>query len=198
MATALAAVGELLLRTDRQVGRLNRLVDDLLDVSRIQAGHLEMLLAPCDFAAIVRESVEEQRQAWPRRTIRLDLGADPAPVQADADRIGQVVANFLTNALKYSDDDRPVEVSLRRDGAELRLRVRDGGPGLDARGRAAVWDRFRRVEGVAVRSGGQGAAVGLGLGLYISKTIVERHGGRVGVDSAPGQGSTFWFCLPSD
>lgn len=195
---ALAAVGELLVRTDRQVGRLNRLVDDLLDVSRIQAGHLEMLPVRCDLAAIVRESVEEQRQVWPRRTIRLDLDADPAPIQADADRIGQVVTNYLTNALKYSDDDRPVEVSLRRDGAEFCLRVRDEGPGLDATGRAAVWDRFRRVDGVTVRSGGQGAAVGLGLGLYISKTIVERHGGRVGVDSTPGQGSTFWFCLTSD
>jgi len=102
---------DLLERTERQLGRLSRLVEDLLDVSRIQAGKLEMRPDACDLAAIVREAVEEQRQAWPGRVIALaGMPRKPVPLHADADRIGQVVTNFLTNALRYSSEEKPVEV----------------------------------------------------------------------------------------
>jgi signal transduction histidine kinase len=183
----------LLARARRQIHRQNRLIDDLLDVSRIETNTLELRAAPCDLAAIVREAVEEQRLAVPGRTIRLEMPAESVPVVADADRIAQVVTNFLANALKYAPADQPVEVGLQRAGPVARFWVRDHGPGLSAADQARVWERFYRAHAAAPQSD---LGAGLGLGLHISKTIVERHGGHVGVDSAPGAGSTFWFTLP--
>lgn len=193
---ALAQLQDQFTRSHQQVERLDRLVNDLLDVSRIQAGHLEMRPEPADLLAIVRERVEEQRQVHTRRSIRLRVSREqPAPIVADAERIGQVVTNFLTNALKYSPEHEPVEVGIDIDEhqAQARVWVRDAGPGIPAEEQARVWVRFHRVAGIEVQSG---SGVGLGLGLHISKTIIEEHQGQVGVESTPGQGSTFWFTLP--
>ncbi len=192
-AGRLAALQELLTRAEESLERLTRLVVDLLDVSRIRAGRFELRLAQCDLAAVVGEAVEEQRQIAPVRTIRLHLPDRSAvPVVADADRIRQVATNYLTNALRYSPADRPVEVcvQVRRDWA--RVAVRDAGPGLPPAEQQRIWERFCRAAGVPVVSG---TGAGLGLGLYICKTIVEQHQGRMGLRSAPGKGSTFWFAL---
>jgi signal transduction histidine kinase/CheY-like chemotaxis protein len=181
-------------RADRGMVRLVRLVDDLVDVSRIRAGRLDMRLDPCDLCAIVADSVESEREAHASRDIRLRMpDNEPIIVTADADRIGQVVTNYLTNALKYSKADAPVEVMLTRDAAVAHLAVRDFGPGLPPEERERVWEMFHRAPDVQVLTG---SGVGLGLGLHICKTIVERHGGQVGVESEPGAGSTFWFTLP--
>ena len=118
---------------------------------------------------------------------------NPAVAKRIAARIGQVVANYLTNALKYSSVDKPVTVSLEMEGPVARVSVQDEGPGLPPVEQERIWERFHRVRGVEVQTG---SGIGLGLGLYISKTIITWHGGRVGVDSTPGQGSTFWFTLP--
>jgi signal transduction histidine kinase len=142
---------------------------------------------------VVHAAVEEQHLAWPDRTIALDLADEQLPTVADAHRQGQVITNFLTNALKYSAVDAPVAVSLARAGTRVRLGVRDCGPVLSAEQRAHIWDRFHRVPGIKQRSG-SGAC--LGLGLYICRTIVERHHGEVGVGSKPGKGSPFRFTLP--
>ena len=177
----------------QQAGRLNRLVSELLDTSRIQAGQLHLVVRPGDLVAIVRPAVEEQRQALPERTISLHLPEEPVPVIADADRIGQVVTNYLTNALKYSQEERPVEVGVQVDGQQGRVWVRDQGPGIPLAEQERLWERFHRIPGIEVQSG---SGIGLGLGLYISKTIIEQHQGHVGVQSMPAQGSTFWFTLP--
>jgi PAS domain S-box-containing protein len=185
---------DLLERTERQLARLSRLVEDLLDVSRIQAGKLEMRPEACDLAAIMREAVAEQRQAWPGRVISLvGVPKRPVPIHADADRIGQVVTNFLTNALRYSSEEKPVEVRLSMRDGVARVAVRDQGPGLPEEEHERIWERFHRAAGVEAVSGGGG---GLGLGLHISKTIVAWHGGQVGVESEVGTGSTFWCALP--
>ncbi len=118
---------------------------------------------------------------------------EPVTVLADADHISQVVSNYLTNALKYSDARQPVEVCLRSNGREARVLVCDNGPGLALSAQEHIWDRFYRVEGIAVQSG---SGVGLGLGLHICRTIIEAQGGLVGVESEPGGGSTFWFTVP--
>lgn len=186
-------VHQLLERVDRQVKLLNRLVGDLLDVSRIQASKLDMTTKPFDLAGVVREAVQEQQQIHPARTISLELPQGPVPVTGDADRIGQVVTNFLTNALKYSDAERPVAVSLCVETENAFLRVRDEGPGLSPAEQERIWERFYQATGVEVRSG---SGVGLGLGLHISRTIIERHQGQIGVESTIGKGSTFWFALP--
>src|SRR5262249_5312236 len=172
---------------------------------------LSLRLALCDLGVIVRVAVEEQRALEPDRAIRLELLEPPATrpprvlVNADADRIAQVITNYLTNALKYSKGERTVAVRLEVEGAVAGdvdgrrgakwalVSVCDEGSGLPPSAQAHVWERFPRIEGVAVQSG---SGVSLGLGLHICKAIVEAHGGRVGVESVVGRGSTFWFTLP--
>ncbi len=177
-----------------QLGRLSRLVNDLVDSSRIQATHLVCHGHSADLAVIVDRAVEEQRQVALQRSICLHLPeVKPVLVWADEERIGQVVTNYLTNALKYSAEDRPVEVGLAVEGDRARVWVLDQGPGIPPEEQARIWERFHRVPGIEVQSG---SGIGLGLGLHISQTIIEQHDGQVGVESVPGQGSTFWFTLP--
>ena len=190
----LEAMPAMLERAERHVNMLTRLVRDLVEVSRIQAGKLELRLAPCDLASIVREVVADYRDNVPNRVVRLKLEEGAAvPIMADADHVSQVASNYLSNALKYSEADRPVEVHLEVSGPQARFSVRDEGPGLSAEEQQRVWERFYRVPDVEVQSGSE---VGLGLGLHISRTIIEEQGGHVGVESTPGEGSTFWFTLP--
>jgi len=192
----LESASELLTRTDHQVERLGRLVNELLDVSRIQANKLDFHPERCDLVPIVRDAVHDQllESEAVTRTIEIDIApTENVPIMADADRIGQVIANFLSNALKYSTEEQPVTVSLQKEGERVRLLVRDHGPGLRPEDQQQIWERFYRVEGIEVQSG---SGIGLGLGLYICRTIIEGHGGQVGVESSPGQGSTFWFSVP--
>lgn len=174
---------------ERQVKRLVSLVDALLDVSRIRAGRMGLELEPVDLAAVTREVIArfEDESARSGSTISLDA---PSPVVGswDRSRIDQVVTNLLANAIKYGAG-RPVEVSLARDGAVARLVVRDHGVGIGADNIERIFQRFER----AAPERGYG---GLGLGLYIVREIVERHGGTVGVASEPNVGSTFTLCLP--
>jgi PAS domain S-box-containing protein len=181
---------------DRQVSRLNRLVGDLLDISRIQAGKMEMHFESSDLQTIVREAVESLRMAMPERLIHLiEPAVETLPILADAGRIEQVVINYLTNAARYSPQDRPIEVSLSVHDGEARIAVRDEGPGLSSDQQQLIWERFHQVKEIRQQLG---TTSGLGLGLYISRMIIEQHHGQYGVESAPGSGSLFWFSLPLD
>jgi K+-sensing histidine kinase KdpD len=194
LAGKLALIQTLLDRAERQVRLQNRLVGDLLDISRIQAHKITLELEPCDLVVIVREAVQDQSLLLPTRSIGLHVPEKATvPVVADAERIGQVVTNYLTNALKYSAADKPVEVLLTIERQMARVSVRDEGPGLSPTEQQAIWERFYQVERITAQSGSR---TGLGLGLHICKTIIEQHQGQVGVQSAPGEGSTFWFTLP--
>ncbi len=180
--------------------RLTRLLTRLFDVAAIRADRLELRRAPLDLAALVREQVAALPVASPERTITLRVPMDGAPiiVEADADRIGQVVTNYVTNALKYSPPDQPVDVSVQTRRGRAHVAVRDAGPGVPKKERTRVWELFHRVPGVVEAGGGSGGIQGgsLGLGLYICKAIITAHGGRVGVASKVDKGSTFWFTLP--
>ncbi|HKV85748.1 MAG TPA: ATP-binding protein [Ktedonobacterales bacterium] len=181
---------------DRALGsaaRQSRLVMDLLDVSRIKAGKLDLRPTRCDLRAIAAEAIADATTNEPERAIIFEQPETPVIVLADPDRIGQVITNFVGNALKYSAPETPVAVTVEALGHTARLSARDEGPGLPASERERVWELFYRVPEIEVRSG---SGVGLGLGLHISKTLVERHGGEVGVASEPGEGATFWFTLP--
>jgi PAS domain S-box-containing protein len=183
--------------TEQQSRRLNRLVDDLLDVSRTQAGQLELIPSPCDLREIVSDALREEEKMWPTRTIHLEMDSALAlPLLADADRIAQVIWNYLTNALKYSRADCPVFLNVRREGRQVYLAVRDEGPGLSADEQTRIWEQFHRAPGVEILSNLHVSQAGMGLGLYISKMIIEGQQGSVGVQSTLGEGSVFWFYLP--
>jgi PAS domain S-box-containing protein len=185
---------DLLENANRQTDRLARLVNDLLDVSRIQAGKLEMRPELYNLLDVVRDVVQAEQLIHPTRSILLELPHQKhVPVLVDADRIGQVVTNYLANALKYSAEISSVRVTLTVEDKVAWLAVRDKGPGIPVEEQKRIWERFHQVEGIEVQSG---SGVGLGLGLYISRTIIERHHGMVGVESVPGYGATFWCTLP--
>jgi signal transduction histidine kinase len=195
-ATKLQVAQELLTRADSQVGMLNRIVNDLLDISRIRSNRLELQLtpAPCDLIQLMRTIVREQREVYPERTIQFSMPPEEhIYVVIDANRIGQVIINYLTNAIKYAPADRPIEVSVCQEREHALVSVRDEGPGLSQSDRERVWERFYRVREIKTLNG---SSVSLGLGLHICKTIVQLHHGEVGVHSIPGKGSTFWFTLP--
>jgi signal transduction histidine kinase len=193
MKQELTTIQYFLERADHQVNRQNRLVNDLIDVSRIQTRQLNVRLAPCDLVMIVNEILEDQRTLMPTRHIRWASSMLEAPVLADADRVGQVIHNYLSNALKYSPVETVVDVRLEQEDTMIRVSVRDEGSGISEAQQRLVWKQFHRVEG-STRASERG--VNLGLGLYISQALIERQGGQVGVESAPASGSTFWFTLP--
>jgi signal transduction histidine kinase len=180
-------------RAGASTDRLERLTNDLLDMSRIKAGELVLRPQRFDLGALVSDCVIEQKLIHPTREITLEVPNQPAPVVADADRICQAMTNYVSNAVKFSSEDQPIHVVLSRGDQYARVSVKDQGPGIPESELDEVWKQFYRAPDVTHKSGSN---IGLGLGLYISKTIITQHGGEVGVASAAGEGATFWFTLP--
>jgi signal transduction histidine kinase len=179
-----------------QVSVETRLTNDLLDASRIQNDKLRIVPTECDLVNIVREIVDMYCLSSPEREITFEAPPFSVSILADADRIGQVVSNYVANALKYSEETEPIAVGIDIDSDEqsVRVWVHDHGPGLSSEAQAHIWERFYQVQGMKGNSAVNG--FGLGLGLHICHTLIERHGGKVGIESVVGQGSTFWFTLP--
>lgn len=193
-AEKITKVDDLLERIEHHVQVQTRLISDLLDVSRITANNLELYFDVCDLAKVVQEVVTDQRAVNTERPFYLTLPeVDTLPIIADADRIGQVLNNYLTNAHKYSDDNKPIEVRLEIEHEFVRVSVQDKGPGLTPYEQQRIWERFYQTPGKKIQ---HGQRPGLGLGLYICQTIISKHNGEVGVTSQRGTGSTFWFTLP--
>jgi signal transduction histidine kinase len=161
-------------------------------ISRIQDKKLELRLEYQNFSTFIQEIVKQQRQLNPSRTIQLNNLAQTLPVCIDRDHIEQVLTNYLSNALKYSQGNQPISIDVQRINQKVRCAVHDDGPGITAQDQERIWERFYRVQQTQVQSG---SGIGFGLGLYISRSIIERHKGEVGVESEPGQGTTFWFTL---
>jgi signal transduction histidine kinase len=195
-AQTLAEAQELLERTDQQLTRLTRIVNTLIDSSRIQSNTLNLFLELCEMNAIVKDVAQDRRYIPSTRDLRIELPTDKAIfVMADANRIKQVIIHYLTNAHKYSKPDRPITLQLQEEeGRVVRVLVCDEGPGIPIEEQRHIWDCFYRVPDIPVENGTE---VGLGLGLYVSKAIIEQHHGQVGVQSTPGLGSIFWFTLPT-
>jgi PAS domain S-box-containing protein len=174
----------------RQTERMARLVDSLLDVSRITAGRLKLELEEgVDLAALVREAVERLREQLENAHSRVDLHVDgDTRGRWDRLRLEQVVANLLSNAVKYGAG-APIEIAVRGDGERVRLVVRDHGIGVPPEDRSRIFERFERLVSAREFSG-------FGLGLWIVREIVEALGGTIDVDSRPGQGAAFTADLP--
>jgi signal transduction histidine kinase len=174
-----------------QSQRLATLLDDFLDAQLAEEGHLELAAEPIDMGTILREQARVFVGQSDRHEIRLALD-EPLPVRADSGRMTQVVANLLSNAIKYSPDGGLVEVAGSREAKGVRIRVRDHGVGIPEEEQRRIFTKFFR--GGAAASGITGA----GLGLALSREIVEAHGGGIGFSSTPGDGTTFWLELPAD
>lgn len=179
-------------KLEQDVARMERLVNDLLDAGRLETGHLELELERLDLTSICEQAAEEQMAAT-GRVVSLRLPDEPVEVEADAGRVTQVLTNLLSNALKYSPTDAPVSLTLRREHGMAQVAVADAGPGIAPDVLPRLFERFYRAPGAQVL---HGSGVGLGVGLYISRKLIELQGGRIGVESTSGRGTTFEFTLP--
>lgn len=180
---------EMIARDERQIRSLSRLIDDMLDVSRIRTGKLSVIPQPGDLGVLAGNVVEGLAAQFASQGNHIDLQVDgPAPVMMDEFRIEQVLANLLTNALRYGGG-KPVLVRVSSEGEIVRAEVRDQGMGISEADQRRVFEQFERVCDA-------GVAQGLGLGLFISEQIVQAHGGRIELSSRLGEGSCFSVLLP--
>ena len=192
-AHTLMETQELLERTNQQITRLSHLVNTLLECARIQANTLDLLFEVCELNTVISEAVQHSHFLPATRTLLIEFPEQTTLVMADPGRIKQVVSQYLSNAHKYSELSQPITITLRAEGSLARVQVSDKGPGIAFKEQKRIWERLYRIAGTQVQNGTE---IGLGLGLHISKMIIEQHHGHVGVDSTPGAGSTFWFTLP--
>jgi PAS domain S-box-containing protein len=176
---------------DGAADRLQRLVEDLLRVAQLESGALAMERAPVSLAGVLVSAVHDARRRCPDRAIALDVTEGVPPVLGDARRLGQVAANLLDNAVKYSPAGSPVEVQVRSAGDGVEFTVTDHGIGIAPEHQDRIFERFYQVDSSRSRDIG-----GMGLGLAICRYTVQSHGGAIGVQSAEGQGSTFTVRLP--
>jgi signal transduction histidine kinase len=174
----------------RFTARMNRLIGDLLDVASIEAGRLTVEPRPEDALRLVRETVEAFQPDVSAKGISLDsdVARDSLLARFDHERILQVLANLLSNAIKFTPEGGRISIRVEPVEEEVRFSVTDTGPGIDEDKLGRIFERFWQVLASDRR--------GLGLGLYISKCIVEAHGGRIWAESKPEAGSTFFFTLP--
>ncbi|WP_225413562.1 ATP-binding protein [Stigmatella hybrida] len=186
-----AQVGERFFAVRRQTQRLAGLIETMLDISLVATGRLQLKPEPLDLAALVADGVAQQREEMARQGCSLTLESEASlPGRLDAMRMGQLVQNLLSNAIKYGAG-KPLEVRLWHVGPFARLEVVDHGIGVAPENRARIFNRFERA--VPVRHYG-----GLGLGLWVSRQVVEAHGGAITVTDTPGGGATFMVELPLD
>ena len=183
---------DVLLRIERQVSEEMRLVSNLLDTSLIEANRLELTLAWYNLVEIVRETASRQQELAPQRALELELPADElVGVMADEKRIRQALANYLLNAHRYSPLDQPIKIVLEVRGTLAKVAVQDSGPGIPNSEQDRIWERFQRGQKQSAWAGS-----GLGLGLHITRAIIQQHRGSVGLESNEGAGSIFWFTIP--
>ncbi|MFD2163969.1 PAS domain S-box protein [Paradesertivirga mongoliensis] len=177
-------------KTVQQVRKLSALVNDLLDVSKIEAGKLQLVKRDFDLIKVMADAVELIRNAQTSHSISFLSNSESIIINADPNRIEQLIVNLLTNAIKYSPSANQIEVILQNSKEQVTVGVKDWGMGIEKEKLKNIFTRFYRVEGL------NPSISGLGIGLYICKEIVDRHGGKIWVESVYGKGSAFWFTLP--
>jgi PAS domain S-box-containing protein len=171
--------------------RLDRLIEDLLDAARIEAGALKLRMSYVRLDELAESTVEALRPLQPNHVFELHFPTDWPTVRGDPERLRQMLRNLLNNAVKYSPTGGTIRVGGRVERNQIRVFVADEGPGIPESEHDLLFQRFMRGSGTRDSSG-------TGLGLYLSKAIIDAHGGAIWVDSTPGQGATFYFALPLD
>lgn len=193
MQEMLTQVMKLLARNLEHLQIQTRQINELQDFARVQVAQLDFRMAPCDLVEFVRRVVRDQQVSHPQRIILFESpGEIPILVSADEQRLQQVLTNYLSNAFKYSSPEQPVQVGITLGGGFARVWVRDYGIGLSPEQQEQIWKPFSRVQEITAQVG----LSGLGLGLHICKALIQGQYGHVGVESAPGKGTIFWFELP--
>ena len=177
----------------REVERLTRLVNELLDLSRIESGAVKLELAAVELPELIGDAVEAFSGQAQEKEVRItvEVPSDLPSVRADADRVYQILVNLLSNALRFSPPAGEIGIRARADNGYVRVGVKDSGPGIPGDQLGRIWERFHRADASRARQDG-----GTGLGLAIVRSIVEAHGGKVSAESEVGSGSTFSFTLP--
>ncbi|MCX3264185.1 hybrid sensor histidine kinase/response regulator [Pedobacter agri] len=181
--------GQYLEKASMQVNRLDELISDLLDLSKIESGKMSFTMVSLEMETILESVLETFRDGYPHYDFRL-LSSAAARITADPARIEQVLVNLLTNAIKYAPESEIIEIESELIGNSFLIRVRDFGIGISAESLDAVFNKFYRTSEVEKNFSG------LGMGLYISKEIIHQHGGQLSVESTLGKGSTFYLSLP--
>ncbi|MGZ3599340.1 MAG: PAS domain S-box protein [Ktedonobacterales bacterium] len=193
LARAERPEANLLQRMEHGLESMNRLINDLLDATRLDTGKMLLMRERCDLGSLCEQVVADQEVATGRNIV-LQMPNVPEEVQADGTRLSQVLSNLLSNALKYSPAETPVFVELKRDRTGAHISVRDEGPGIPPEALPRLFKRFYRVPGIEVK---HGTGVGLGLGLYLCQRLIDMHGGQLHVESTLGKGTTFEVILPT-
>jgi PAS domain S-box-containing protein len=183
-------VNRYLSRMDEQITKLDLLINELLDVSKIQEGRLDLHKSRFSLSKLVKETVEDIKHLIEPRPVII-VGNLGTSVTADRYRLGQVLSNLILNAAKYSENDREIQITIENKKREVVVSVKDYGMGIDKRHQEKIFERFYRV---GERQDNR--MPGLGMGLHISFSIVTKHGGKMWVESERGKGSTFYFALP--
>ncbi|KAA0129319.1 PAS domain S-box protein [Chryseobacterium sp. SN22] len=183
-------VSEAAVKLNRQIKRMEALINGFLDVARLGEGKIQLNRSAFDMAGLVRIAEEESLATITSHKV-VFAPVDFTPVEADKDKIEQVLVNFINNAVKYSPEGSTINVSCVTKEGRARVCVTDEGMGIPVKDQPFVFDRFYRVESEGMKN-----KKGFGIGLYICKEIVARHHGEIGVESTEGKGSTFWFTLP--
>jgi signal transduction histidine kinase len=180
---------------NKESRRLTQLINNILDFSRIEAGRKEYRFRRADLGAVVRDVVEAYRFPIEHQgfTLELDVAEDLPELEIDPEALSQALINLLNNAIKYSPDEKSIRVSARREGERVEVTVADRGIGIPKAEQKRIFEKFYRVESSVVHT-----TKGSGLGLALVQHIMEAHGGRVDVVSAPGQGSAFTLSLPAE
>lgn len=175
---------------ERESERLISLINELLDIDKLESGNMQLILDECEIQNIFRRATEAVTVIAENRKIKLEITEANPAVNADEDRVVQIMINLLGNAVKYSPEGETIKIDAVEDNGFVRVDVIDHGPGIPKKDKRLIFERFKQIEGEEYKRSGSS-----GLGLAICKALVESHGGTIGVDSEVGQGSRFWFTL---
>jgi signal transduction histidine kinase len=177
-------------KVERNTNLIMDMVVSLLDISRLEAGQMPLRLNPCNVYELARAAIQPFEALAGQRKVVVQSPPTPITVICDLDLIRRVIANLVGNAIKYTDDNGAIDLQFAVEDPNVKIAVRDNGPGLSPELHQKVFEKFGQAKA-------EQRTLGVGLGLAFCKLAVEAHGGAIGLDSEVGKGSTFWFTLPT-